>query len=264
MRNVMVLCATLAAVSAGLPSSRSIAQATPSPAEQVRGLYDTAYLTSASLIRERRFEPAPIRFDGTLDLGSCHHDMPEPGQSLDAEVERLAFEMAYFRHTLTARGFDPAYYDKWVKSYENWAVDDFARRHFGGPAQPRRFEVGHIVKQMEALRSVRHPQLPKLTYNLNCNMNAAFPVVLRANPANGRVWFIGLFQFRLCEARRLDPWNRAQCIAWREAGGDNSVPLFGIYKVQGEWPGGRRLQGDRTVEQAVREGRSLVLTVKPE
>jgi|GEM_PF-2958361 len=233
--------------------------------DQVSALYDTAFATSATLIREKGLGPAPVYDLRTMDLGPCRHHLPDGGGTpLDDAIVKLAFEMAYFRHSLRAGLFRTAEYEPILVAFETRAVNALYQRSRNRADTVQYPDIRGLVARLELVRAQRDPGRPGLTYVATCAYRTNFPVVVRAVPEDGRVWFISRFNFRLCEALGKNPWSRPQCSLWRESDNGISNPLFGEIVYQARWPDGREGKGDRTIQQARREGAKLVIRVKPD
>lgn len=83
---------------------------------------------------------------------------------------------------------------------------------------------------------------------ISCTTAAAMtrttPYRLRPVPAEGRVFVLPRFSFRLCELQKLDPYDRSRCQNWVDVSGQ-PANLIGRYAVSAEWASGKPNRGTR-------------------
>lgn len=75
-------------------------------------------------------------------------------------------------------------------------------------------------------------------------------VKIEVIPPNAQVSFINLFNFLVCEQRKVDPWNVRDCYGWNDVL-SSRVSLAGDYKYQAHWPDGKAKRSSFTITSKV-------------
>jgi hypothetical protein len=79
--------------------------------------------------------------------------------------------------------------------------------------------------------------LPAMNYELGCGAGEIV-INVKLHPAEGQLWLISEFDWRLCRARGEDPWDRNACAGWSKLVGQH-LSLSGRYKFSVDWPTGK-------------------------
>ena len=114
-------------------------------------------------------------------------------------------------------------------------------------------QLGALARDLDASRARLQPDLPPIRAIGGCGA-AETPILVKTNPAGGRVWLITKFGFALCNARGIDGWNRTSCDRWFEADSDRPAELSGNYAYQARWPDGGAARGDKRIDPSSSDG----------
>ncbi len=220
------------------------------------------------------------RARGGRILPYCNMRYPATETLIDDEVtdvspgEQIAIaqavDMQVVRQNLAAAGAEP------------WLVDALSR----GYRSSRESFDRKTDEQKEALRQQHEDPastlieganfagrllgLPSFTADEDCT-HAAFTVArtpyhLLTDPADGDVFVIPRFSFRVCEKRLADPYSRDSrngCRAWLKVPRGSTAKLNGFYQYSVEWPDGarQREQAEFTFEGF--DPKDLVIATRP-
>ena len=183
----------------------------------------------------------------SFDVVDCNEEARgvDPNGAQPPHDEVVARRVALLRRSLRLVGYSPAVIEVPLADYARDAAraDDPDRRQEG---------YARLATALDRKRAMLHPDLPPVRAEGGCGA-AEVPIIVQSRPAGGRVWLITKFAFDLCNARRLNAWDRIACDRWSEVGADRPVQLSGSYVYQAEWPGGRRARGNRRIDPVADE-----------
>jgi hypothetical protein len=201
--------------------------------------------------------------DKYLDLtwcGSMADELVELSRR-EAALRFLAGEVASMHGALVKGGYREQVFAAPLEAYERGRLASIAREEASDPDGPS--PSARLASEIDANRTRLQPGLPRVVADGGCGGGEA-PVIVKSEPAGGRVWLITEFSFLYCRASKLDPWDREKCRHWREADDDNPLYLSGTYVYQVRWPQGIAGRGRKSMDYAKENGEAMVLKVKPD
>ena len=98
-----------------------------------------------------------------------------------------------------------------------------------------------MLAQINQYRRQKNPRAPEVVMAEGCGAGE-FPVQIQTRPAGGRVAYITLFRYRLCQAQGLPPEDRNRCRGWVDAVKPTEL-LSGQYAYRVRWPDGQSSSG---------------------
>ena len=206
----------------------------------------------------------------TYDVVDCmlDYDLPRAVENVEGWRELLALDVARMRSELHMLGYSPQIYDQALLDHERASLAYFARvkprpewtegdNAADAAEQPAVEEEGAyydsawgheaLAETMEAKRKQLQPRKPRIVYERSCGGGQSeFSVVL--SPANGRLWLINAFAFKVCERKVADPWDHRVC-DWNEFATGETSPFSGRYMYEARWPNGAVRRGAKLLEE---------------
>jgi len=194
----------------------------------------------------------------TFGLFECVHILGEPGPYSDvsdhesntaAPIAALAFEIARVHFTLRKLRYPEAVFKGPLTEYEGQLLRFLD--HLITESEPDWNQIWDsvivfqkkIVAASMRYRRQKAPHLPIVFWDQNECGAGEISIYVRTEPANGRVFFIPVFYFRLCEAQKIDPHNQGVCNFWREATVTEEIGVAGDYFYVASWPDGAVRRG---------------------
>lgn len=230
----------------------------------------------------------------TYDLLDCDlfDDVPEGLDEEEAERAQLALDIAQMRRDFATLGYPREVYDQPLLDYERWALTGFQPvwserlvallaaypdgppEEFLGPGQTEQ-EIADLEllingdmltalkNEFEVRRQRLSPELPRIVASGGCGAGES-EFEIRMVPANGELWLINAFAFRVCERKVADPWNHQAC-SWSQYGEGDNTFASGRYMYEARWPNGTVKRGARVLEGSFEEeedGAETVITFR--
>jgi hypothetical protein len=277
MKVMTLLAAGL--LSLALASAEAAAQ--PAPAIPDQSWYPEGYrdLRIAAALQAQTFPRAEDLmvvedFDDprarTYDLIDCDpfYDVPEGLDEAEAERVQLALDMSKMRAELARIGYPREVYDQPLLDYERWMLTGvapaWARRLLGLMDKYPEGEIegfagseeeglllgngtlGALKDELEARRTRLSPRLPRFVVEGGCGAGEE-EFEIRLVPANGELWLINAFAFRVCERKVADPWNHRAC-GWTQYAAGDTTFASGRYMFEARWPDGTVRRGARVLQ----------------
>ena len=202
------------------------------------------------------------------DVVDCNlaYDLPYDMDPYERHLGALAIDVARMRHELAQLGYAREVYDQPLLDYERAVLETMeapeelaaaARKldpnseeydGFSGGAELQDWELlGVLAEAMEERRARLNPRLPRIVSEGGCGAGES-EFEIRMVPANGELWLINAFAFRVCERKVANPWDHNAC-AWTQYQEGDSTFASGRYMYEARWGstvkrGARELQGD--------------------
>ena len=177
-----------------------------------------------------------------LTFGRCTYKnfMDEVGYDGSA-LAHLAMSTAWVRVRLNNLGYPKETYEPLMKSYEKYFIK-YLLNEAGHPSS-----INEVVRQIENKRKINNPELPELTFVDGCEPPRDEFAHLRSDPSDGKVNYISSFEFELCKAKSLNPWDITECNGWSESDSKRALPFYGVYIYQVSWPNGISGRGKKRI-----------------
>jgi len=203
----------------------------------------------------------------TYDVIDCllAYDLPEM-EAYERQTGTLALDIARMRQELAELGYDRDVYDGPLLAYERAALAEFAEERGERADNPEAFRIvgdggedyGELVEaqdwdlldrlaqEMEARRAKLNPRQPRIVSEGGCGAGEE-EFEIKLVPANGELWLINAFAFRVCERKVADPWNHRSC-GWSEFVAGDTTFASGRYMYEARWPNGTVKRGARVLQ----------------
>ena len=214
----------------------------------------------------------------TYNVVDCmlDYDLPHAIENQQGWRELLALDVARMRSELSMLGYFPEIYDQALLDHERaslayfaqvkarpaWTDVDAAADDAGQSAEDDGAYYdsswGHegLAAKMEAKRKQLQPRKPRIIYEDSCGGGQSeFTVAL--SPANGRLWLINAFAFKVCERNVPDPWDHRAC-GWNEFATGEKSAFSGRYMYEARWPDGGVRRGAKLLEETD-DGAAIVI-----
>jgi hypothetical protein len=224
------------------------------------------------------------------DMIDCDplYDVPDGVDEETAERMQLALEVAKYRRELATIGYPLEVYDQPLLDYERWVLTGavprwgerfaaLAARYPDGPpegfyAQDRSDEeiaemeslsygmLGALRGELETRRQRLSPRSARIVVEGGCGAGES-EFEIRLVPANGELWLINAFAFRVCERKVADPWNHRAC-SWSQYGAGDTTFASGRYMYEARWPNGTVQRGAKVLEGGFEDDGATVITFR--
>lgn len=83
---------------------------------------------------------------------------------------------------------------------------------------------------------------PEMGYGLECGAGEV-PVFVKSSPDNAKIEIISDYDWRVCEALNLDPWDTKKCLGWSRVA-TNPIYLSGKYNYIATWSDEHKEESD--------------------
>lgn len=103
-----------------------------------------------------------------------------------------------------------------------------------------------LAREMDARRMKLQRRKPQIVTEGGCGAGEG-GFKIRIEPANGSLWLINAFAFRVCERKVPDPWDHNAC-GWTQYSAGDEATASGRYIYEARWPGGTVRRGARILE----------------
>jgi hypothetical protein len=185
------------------------------------------------------------------DLEDCgrgpdYVDLPDDDPFVP--LAELGYKIVFLRKSLAKLGYPEAVWQPLIVQFENeqltLLLQETGKASTADPPSLQHY-YAFRQKMVQALRDYREqvaPDLPEVIYEGGCGAGE-IAITVKTDPADGRVIFIPVFFFQLCQAQQINPADPSQCDRWREAAEDVPFEVSGDYFYRAYWPGGVEKQG---------------------
>lgn len=261
MRLVPHLAACVAAIglAASVPALAQEASDIPNQSWYPEGYRD---LKAAAASQHEAFPPGSGAIEdwdnpgkSSYDVIDCsfgYYDVPAEMEEKERNLAALSIEVSRLRTQLRLIGYPAQIYEQPLLDFERGEVQAI----IGAPADAdpdahstRQWEsLATLAAGMERRRAKLSPELPRIYSEGGCGA-AESEFAIRMIPANGELWLINAFAFRVCERRVANPWDHRACRGWTQFLEGNSTFAAGRYMFESRWGttvqrGARLLEGD--------------------
>ena len=204
----------------------------------------------------------------TYDVIDCNlaYDLSWEMDSYQRQIGSLALDIARMRSEFARIGYPQAVYDRPLIDYERAALAAFAAERPDRLANPENYRIrgedgedygesvdmqdwellGALAEAMDAKRAALSPRLPRIVSEGGCGAGEE-EFEIKLVPANGSLWLINAFAFRVCERKVANPWNHQAC-GWSEFQAGDSTFASGRYMYEARWPNGTVKRGARVLQ----------------
>jgi hypothetical protein len=183
--------------------------------------------------------------DNTFDLGTCFTvfdplDLPDDDPTEGLYV--LAIFVIRLRTALTEFGYPKSVWAPMLIQFEKeqLAILSSKRGYRANvdAASSHLFAFdGKMVRKLNNYRKRKARHLPEADGVDGCGAGD-LAINVSTDPADGRVIFIPVFFYELCEAQQIDPNDLAKCNRWRTPVDGMLFEVLGDYYYRASWPGG--------------------------
>jgi hypothetical protein len=188
----------------------------------------------------------------TYDLIDCNAgvDLPAGMSPREEVLSLLALEIARFRSEFARVGYRRDVYDEPLLAYERAALAELEAEDLSEDEGVYLEDIAggyELLEELEARRQRLQPDKPSFVSEGGCGAGES-EFAIRLSPANGELWLINAFAFRVCERKVANPWDHNAC-GWTQYQEGDSTFASGRYMYEARWGstvkrGSRELQGD--------------------
>lgn len=240
--------------------------------------YPDGYLdlreAAASHVKDYPRDPRVVIFDwgdpklAFYDVIDCNLDyhLPSDMDPYERQVAALALDIARMRYELAELGYNRQVHDGPLLDYERAALEAFAAEGTDRAANPESYVIqnwdllGALAREMEARRAELNPKRPRIVSEGGCGAGEG-EFEIHLIPADGELWLINAFAFRVCERKVADPWNHRAC-GWTQYQEGDTTFASGRYMYEARW-GGTVRRGARVLEADPADGDVTQVTFRP-
>jgi len=253
----------------------AMGQAIPSQAWYPAGYLDMR-IAAARQAEEFPRPPGNILFEDfddpkvkTYDVIDCNlaYDLPYDMDPVERALGSLALDIARMRYEFADLGYSAEVYDAPLLAYERAMLEGMPSREaveaearkldpssedYDGwstsEEEEREWELQQtLAVDLDERRRALNPRLPRIVREGGCGAGES-EFAIRLQPANGELWLINAFAFRVCERKVADPWNHRAC-GWTQYVEGDTTFASGRYMYEARWGatvkrGARLLEGD--------------------
>jgi hypothetical protein len=203
------------------------------------------------------------RYDLVLCLDVA--DYLGPFKEADRPIRDLAYlavEIVIWRSDLKALGYPEQVWRPRLIEYENRQLKAIVRGSSGIDEN----DVSNVrwrrdlVAALNDHRRQSGPSLKEVVAEGGCG-GGEISVHVSLEPRNGRVFFIPLFFYQLCQMQQLDPDNPDRYDRWHESLDGQLAYLAGYYRYLARWPDGATRKG--TISVTLKNADTNVVIRKP-
>jgi hypothetical protein len=277
MTVVRHLTACVAAVGLAVLPGAALAQpasAIPEQSWYPEGYHDLRIASAAQVATFPR-DPANIvmgHWDDPntkiYDLIDCNLgvDLAEDLDNRTQLLSELALDIARLRAEFASLGYRPEVYDEPLLAHERallaaieatatdlvreLVTQDDGYSYYQLPEGWVRLSdlrsEQDLLAELESRRTRLQPGHPRFVALGECGAGEE-EFEIRLVPANGELWLINAFAFRVCERKVADPWNHRAC-GWTQYQAGDSTFASGRYMYEARWPDGTVKRGARVLQ----------------
>lgn len=220
--------------------------------------------------QQGRAMPGDTGYGPYFDTLDCTLPDAEPIERSpqEARLETLAHDAMVLETRLQAYGYAPEVWQEPVQRWQLAALPLVSAPDVPAFEDPRADSFDQqlsslhesLTAELEANRQRLQPDSLPIRREGGCGAAEA-PVLVKADPPDGRIWLTTRFTFDVCRAKKLDPWDRNAC-RWAEMDPTREAFLSGTYMVQGKWPNGASVRTNRQIVSDDPE-QAITLTIRP-
>jgi hypothetical protein len=209
------------------------------------------------------FSPGDEQYDLVLCLDI--YDYLGPFDEADRKIGDLAYlamEIVIWRNDLKSLGYPEQVWRPKLIEYESQQLNAVVH----SASRIDKFDVStvrlqkQLVAALNDFRRQSRQSLKEVVAEGGCGAGE-ISVHVSLEPRNGRVFFIPLFFYQLCQMQQLDPDNPDRCDRWHEALDGQLAYLAGYYRYLARWPDGATRKG--TISVKVNDADKTVVIRKP-
>jgi len=204
----------------------------------------------------------------TYDLIDCNlgSDLPDDLDNRTFLMSELALDVARMRSEFASLGYRPEVYDEPLLNHERAMLQAIASANPSSSLPQLVTEDGisysstpddwlflsdiqsdyDLLDALESRRKRLQRRQPEFIVEGGCGAGEE-EFEIRLVPANGELWLINAFAFRVCERKVADPWNRRAC-SWTQFVAGDTTFASGRYMYEARWPNGTVKRGARVLQ----------------
>jgi len=210
----------------------------------------------------------------TYELYQCTlgDELPEDMTEDERELAKVALQIAAYRSDFVEIGYPLEVYDQVLLEYERWMLTGDVPEWGRAAAElleqpipeidesdvdwtPERVAEIELAQygMLAALKTVLEqrrlqfsPRKPIFFIEGGCGAGED-EFEIKLVPANGELWLVNAFAFRVCERRTADPWNHRAC-GWTQFVAGDTTFASGRYMFEARWPNGTVKRGARVLQ----------------
>lgn len=204
----------------------------------------------------------------TYDLVDCNlgYDLSEDLDNRTTLFSELALDIARMRLELAYLGYRAEVYDAPLLGHERAMLAAIDANATGLVRELVTEEDGYsylgypegwvtltdlqgdydLLAELETRRLRLQPRQPRFVVLGDCGAGEE-EFEINLIPANGELWLVNAFAFRVCERKVPDPWNHSAC-GWTQFIAGDSTFASGRYMFEARWPNGSVKRGARVLQ----------------
>jgi hypothetical protein len=193
--------------------------------------------------------PGQSSYD-VIDCSFGFYDVPDDMEEKERNLAALAIEVERLRRQLDMSGYPAAVYEQPLLDFERGEITAIVNAR--ADADPDAHMTSQwesyaaLAQAMEARRARLSPDKPRIYSEGGCGAGES-EFAIRMVPANGELWLINAFAFRVCERKVANPWDHGVCRGWTQFVEGDTTFAAGRYMFEARW-GGTVKRGARLLE----------------
>ena len=195
--------------------------------------------------------PGKYSFD-VIDCAFGFADVPAEMDEQERNLAALAVDVERLRVQLAKSGYPAAVYEQPLLDFERGQVQEIMNKAADAPEDAHMTQMWEslavLANAMEQRRASLTPDKPRIFSEGGCGAGES-EFEIRMAPANGQLWLINAFAFRVCERKVADPWDHNLCRGWTQFVQGDTTFAAGRYMFEARWGdnmqrGAKLLEGD--------------------
>ena len=197
--------------------------------------------------------------DPKLDIYGCPYEDADTDDPDEARLIYLAVDISMLEVHLRDGGYDPSFYADLLIEFERKRIElldaDEAEldEQVSVMTEYGSLELGklsaaywELANAINARLDAAGSPLPRMTVDGGCGAGGGEGFEIATLPAQGQVWLISAFNFRVCARRNPDPWDKFGC-RWNEIDTSQEQYSLGRFIYEVRWPDGTVRRGTREI-----------------
>ena len=205
------------------------------------------------------------RKSASYDLWNCVEstdylgfvDDKEPGSGALDKLLNLALTTVVWRSDFKKLGVPEEVWGSLVSSYESMALKQ------GGVFRDNQQDEAprkQIAAALNKYRQQANPRLPKFIVEGGCGGGGEIEVHIKLLPADGQLFLIPVFLYKLCQAQHLIAADPRSCDRWTEVINGTASYVSGDYLYLARWTDGSVRCGPLGFKSFDQEGKTFQIT----